>query len=49
MMTDPELKAELERLIQATSPLDLLLVLAEVLRERDMPEEADLVEKAANV
>lgn len=44
-----EIKARLEETLSLSSSVDVLLALAESLRERDLHEEAELVEKAANL
>lgn len=49
MIDDEEIKADLNQVIDNSSPIDVLLVLAEVLKERDLPGEAALVEQAANL
>lgn len=48
MLTDTEITAELSRLIEESSVLDVLLCLADLIREK-YPEEAILVEQAANI
>lgn len=46
---DDMLTEELNRLIEETSVLDVLLVLSQVLSSRSYHEEADLVAKAAEI
>lgn len=50
MIDDEKVKADLNQVIDDSSPVDVLLILAEILKERfDLPGEAALVEQAANL